>query len=864
LSGQILPLVKALKWEIQKNSRSGRDFMKTSFKIAALAMTALSPVTAWAQEAPEADEGLEKTEIIITARKTEERLQDSPTSVGVATAASIDRLGLDSIQDVSRTTSGIVFDDSFGRDSNRPVIRGQANILGQSGVAFFIDGIYYSGSIADYDVDTIERIEVVKGPQSALYGRNTYSGAINIISKSPGDKWEGKLVADVSEHSRYEVTANVRGPLADGLGLAIGGRYYDFGGEFTNAFDGTKLGQQESKSLFGMLKYDQGGPIRASLRANFTKTDDGQPAIFSQSANSNNCLPDNGALYLGLGRYYCGTILPRPNDITTDYRRQFVDPENVGLESDTLNAAFRVDYDLTDSLTLTSLTGYNKRTADNKTDGDYSANSFQQVIFAAGAAGPAIGGVPPRTSNFAAFARSTQDFTFSNRQDTDDWSQEVRLDFQGDGLRAMIGGYYFRQNDDSRDTRVVPSGALALAQANANAARVSRCARIATCGSFSPITIATTEAAAIAAAGQPDAGLYRPSRNVNNFDIKNKAIFGSLGFDVSDTISLSFEGRLAKETISQATQTFRLGDTVPVPSTVRASFKEFTPRIVADWKVTPDNLLYFIYGEGQKPGGFNSNQAITAGFPTFDAEDVGSVELGSKNTLFDGRLVVNIALYQNRIEGYQLTQNVSVPPSQTSLIVNAGDAKIRGFELDLAVRPVRGIVVTANYAYTDAKFTRGFDENQGVLNDVADDRLVNCSTGDQFPLTTGCQSLFGSIVGKRIPRAPSHSAFIDVDFRTPIGSGDWNFFAGANVTYRSNSFAQVDNLAGTGDSSVTDLRLGVQNDRFKIQGYVKNVFDENAIAQIIRYADANNDLRRNFIAGLRPGRRFGLILTAGF
>jgi iron complex outermembrane recepter protein len=567
-------------------------------------------------------------------------------------SASIERLGLESISDVSKTTSGIIFDDSFGRDSNRPVVRGQANILGQSGVAFFIDGIYYSGSLADYDVDSIERFEVVKGPQSALYGRNTYSGAINIISKAPGDTWEGRVSADISEHDRYEITANVRGPISEGLGIALGGRFYDFGGEFTNRFDGTKVGQQESQSLYGMLKYDNGGRFRASLRGNFTKTDDGQPAIFSQSANANNCLPDIGTLYLGERRYFCGTIIPQQVD--TDYRRQFVDPENAGLESETFNGALRLDFDVTDNLTLTSLTGYNKRTADNKTDGDYSPNSFQQVIFAAVPAGPAVGGVPPRVLNYAAVARSTQDFTFSTRNETDDWSQEIRLDYQGEGIRALIGGYYFRQNDDTADNRVVPPGAVALAQANANAARLSRCARIANCGSFSPITIATTEAAALAAAGQPDIGLYRPSRNTNDFDVTNKAIFGSLGLDVSDTVELVFEGRLAKETIRQTTRTFRLGDAVPAPATVRASFKEFTPRITANWKATPDNLLYFVYGEGQKPGGFNSNQAITAGVPTFDAEDNRSVEIGSKNSFYDGRLCQPVALQQpdRRLSAY--------------------------------------------------------------------------------------------------------------------------------------------------------------------------------------------------------------------
>ena len=181
--------------------------MNISIKAALLAVTALVPSLVLAQTAapaPADDGGY--ADIIVTARKTEEKLQNAPTTVAVATAEMIDRLGLDSVADITKTTAGIVFDDSFGRDGNRPVIRGQANILGSSGVAYFIDGIYYSGSIADYDVESVSRIEVVKGPQSALYGRNTYSGAINIISKMPGDRWEGKVSADISERDRCSVS----------------------------------------------------------------------------------------------------------------------------------------------------------------------------------------------------------------------------------------------------------------------------------------------------------------------------------------------------------------------------------------------------------------------------------------------------------------------------------------------------------------------------------------------------------------------------------------------------------------------------------------------------------------------------------
>lgn len=822
--------------------------MTHSFKACLLAVTALTSVPAMGQEAAPGATAADGDVIIVTARKTEETLQEAPTTVSVVTAAAIDRLGLDNLTDIAKTVPGLVFDDTLGRDANRPVIRGQANILGQSGVAFFIDGIYYSGSLADYDVDTVERFEIVKGPQSALYGRNTYSGAINLISKMPSTTWTGRVQVDLAEDDRYEATANVRGPLAEGLGIVLGGRVLDNAGAFRNAFDGTRIGKQQSYSGYGALQFNNGGPFRASLRANYNVIDDGQPAIFAQSANANNCFPDNSALYRGQNRYFCGVI--RPQAVNTDYRRQFVDPENVGLESKTLNAGLRLDFDFTDELTLTSLTGYNRRTANTKTDGDYSPNSFNMVIFAYGATGPAPAPIiPPRTTRFTAFATSVQDFTFSNRQVTDDWSQELRLAYEGDRIQLMLGGYYFDQNDLTRDTRVVPPGSLARAQANSAAATASLCAQLPNCGIFTPITVT--------AANLPE------SRNVNSFDIENKAIFGSATFDITETLSFSAEGRYAEEKIRQSTLTFNNGQAIPAPRVVQATFKEFTPRFTLSWQATPDNLFYAVYAEGQKPGGFNSNQAILAGFPTFQPEDNKTYEIGTKNTFFDGKLTANLALYHTEVTGYQITQNVSVPPNQVSLTRNGGDARINGAELELLIRPVRNFTVTANYSYVDAKFTAGTDENLGLINDLLDDRLANCSTGDEFPAVTGCQSRFGPIRGKRIPRAPEHTMFVDVDYRTPI-SDDWNFFVGSNVNMVSTSFDQVLNFAETGGSVVVDARLGVQSDRYRVMLYARNLFDEDSVAQILRYADANADLRRNFVAGLRPPRRIGILLTASF
>lgn len=828
--------------------------MKQLVRSILLTATMLTPSALMAQ-AVAADGGdseaqasvISGNEIVVTARKTEERLQEAPLAVAVVTDAAIDRLGFNSVTDLTRATAGLVFDDSFGRDANRPVIRGQANILGDSGVAFFIDGIYFNGSIADYDIDSIARIEVVKGPQSALYGRNTYSGAINIITKSPADRWSGRVQADVSEGMAYDISGSVSGPLAPGLGLIVGGRYFKSEGFVTNQFDGTPIGEQETNSAFAMLKYDNGGALRVGLRGNYTRTRDGQPAIFATDANDNNCLPDNGALYRGQGRYFCGVIQPRR--VSTDYTEQF-EGEFVGNAIDTWNVGLSIDVDLSDNLTLTSLTGYNSRDAVQRTDGDYSPSRFQGVIFATIPLGSPVAPAIP-----FGFASSQTDFSFSNASEREDWSQELRLQYTSDRARLLLGGFYWDQDSVSQDNRVLPPGAQAEANANMLAARQARCAITPRCGSLSPAF---------------PLGTLAESRNSAIDNIRNMAVFGSISYDLTDELSISAEGRYQEERIRTLAQTATVA-AGNIGAAVRgeATFREFLPRITVDYQISPDNLLYAVYSEGQKPGGFNGAAAISVGRATFGAEDVKSYEIGSKNTFLDGALLVNLALFHNQIEGYQLTQPVEVinppaAPQQVTAINNAGDVRINGFEVELVARPSREITLTANYAYASSRFRNGSDENQGVLDDVADDGLVNCSTGDQLPNISGCQSVFGDITGKSLPRAPEHTVFVDLDYRRDIGGSGWQAFAGINAYLLSSSFAQVHNLAETGDSVVSDLRIGAQNDNFRVQFFVRNLFDETAVNQLIRYADANRDLRRNFIAGLRPPRRFGVIAEVRF
>lgn len=851
--------------------------MTKMFRVALLAATVMAPTPVLAQAA--SDDGANArpagNTIIVTARKRQETLQSVPTTVAVATSESIERLGLDNLQDIAKTTPGLVFDESFGRDGNRPVIRGQANILGQSGVAYFIDGIYYTGSIADFDVDSIERMEVVKGPQSALYGRNTYSGAINIITKTPGNRLEGRVTADIAEHDRFEVSAGIRGPIGGGFGFGVNGRFYDFGGEYTNLFDGEKVGKESSYAGSAVLSYDNGGALTGALRGSYRHIDDGQPAIFATDNRDNNCFFDNGGLYQGAGRYYCGVI--EPGVIDTDYKRQFIasEQDKVGLESDTYNVSLNLELDLGGGLTLTSLTGYNKRDATSLTDGDYSRVNFNSTIFAIDAAPGQPAGVYRGRNVFFPSRGDLVDFTFSSRSETEDWSQELRLTYESDVVDIIVGGYYFDQNDADFSTRNVPDNAFDLATEGLNAELARRCSLIADC---TQMIAATTLYAPII--GNVPFNTVAESRNENYNDIRNIAVFGALEWHVTPELNIGLEGRYAEETIDITVFGFNEGQPRPTPSVAAgtiasAKFTKFSPRVTMDYQITPDNLLYAVYAQGQKPGGFNSSTAIIESnkdlnddldVATYAEEEVESFEVGVKNVFGDGALTFNVALFYNEIEGYQLTQNVPTvgpPLGSTSATVNAGDATVKGAEFELVGNLGGGLTLTANYALADSKFTRGTDQNQGLLNDYADDGLNNCSLGKEIEALS-CSSSnmkYGSIIGKNIPRAPVHRVFMDLDYRGELNA-DWDFFTGANLSYTSTSFAQVTNLAETGHSTVVDARLGVTNGQIRLTAYAKNLFDEDAVQQIIRYADPS--FRRNFIAGLRPGRRFGVNASYSF
>lgn len=817
--------------------KSSRPLLALSAAVAtALGSSLALPTQGWAQDALD--------EIIVTARKRAENIQEIPISVTAIGEGLIEDLTIQDLSDISKLTAGLVFDNEFGRTSNRPVIRGQANILGDSGVAYFIDGVYIDGPIADYDLNDVERIEVVKGPQSALYGRNTYSGAINIITRSPGDEFSGNAQFEITDDGQYEVTASVRGPLTETLGGGISARFFNNDGNFTNLFDGQDIGEQESSSVSGVLNFSPSEDVNIRFRAYYAELDDGQPALFHQSALDNNCFFDNGALYGGGGRYFCGVI--QPADINTDFPVQAPEARE---EVETLNTSLKFDWDFGSDWSLSSVTGFNNRNNLGITDGDYQPTSFQTAVFTPG--GFPFAGFPVPPFSFG-YVGSIVDFTFSGYSQEEDISQELRFNYSGDNVEGILGIYYLDQEIIDSDVRTLPDGAAGAAAASFGAAFAEQqalCAANPICDSIVPFF---------------GPGITVP-RDVNQLDTRNIALFGSLSFGIGDNATLTLEGRYQEEKIEQVATVQDLGSPIDQISTAEATFTSFTPRITLDWQRTENNLLYVLAAAGTKPGGFNGTIAQEAGLPTFDEEDVIAVELGSKNTFADGQFNLNLAIFLNSIEGYQLTQNARSGANTTSATVNAGDAEIFGVEIEMAARPqkVEGLGIVLNYALTDAEFTEGFDENLGLINDVIDNGLVDCSIGTQFPGVDGCTSLFGSIAGNQIPRTARHQAFLDIELRRPFGNG-WDWFIGSNYAYESSKFAQVLNFAETGDTALVNARFGFANENYTVNFWGRNITGEDSTPLVLRYADAANSFRRSFAGTGRRDTYFGVTATVKF
>jgi len=811
-------------------------------------------------------------EIIVTARKREENIQETPLSISAFTANMIENANIRDMADIAKFTPGFTLDEEFGRTSGvRPVIRGQSTILGASGVSTFVDGILLNGSILDYDLSDVERIEVVKGPQSALYGRNTYSGAINIITKSPSDGFSGNVKGEGGSFGRVELGGTIRGPVSENVSASLHGRWYKRGGPFLNTFDGTDVGQQESIAASLGLFYEPTDKFSARARLRLSRLNDDQPRLFLTDPSENNLFPDQGGTYLGNGRYFGGEITNRA--IAYDDVRQL---DEKGFEkTDALQASLTLNYELNDQWNLEFINGINADTAESKFDFDHSAESLSPFAVYIGPVFPLFG-----PFFFHAYViDDPADFASVGDSNSFDRSHELRFNYDTENLRGMIGGYYYQGSSKNVGMRQAPS-ALPQLLADGFADQMAR--MVAQCGLHAGDPVAPCFSVpgfdSILNFGSNLADLeLAADRGIRRTERRNLAVFGSIDFDITDKLAVTTEARYKSERVTNDTiarsaiynSQGQQIDFVVSPQVIREeTFTSFNPRFTAKYQLSENSNIYAVAARGDKPGGFNNTNAIPLGFGTYDEETVWAFEGGIKNTFMDGTLILNLAGFHNTISDYQLTQSLALPPNQTTTVIsNVGKVRVIGLEAEMIYRvpSIPGLILNANYALADSEILEGTDLNEGRHLDVADDGRLNCSIGLQNPLAA-CSSentLFGSIVGRALPRAPKHTFNFGVNYTRAL-SDVLDFNVNANVSHETKKFVQVHNLAFVGANTLVNGSIGISSDTLSLTVWGRNLTNEDAVVSAQRFIDPNQSFQRAFGGNPRLPREFGATVRKTF
>ena len=702
---------------------------------------AIFAVSAQAQTAGAEGAGPQREELVITARRREENLNEVPVAIAAFTADDIAKRNIESLVDVAKYTAGFSFENFAGGQTPAPIIRGltQNTLTDRNqNVGTFVNGVHIQqqGNI-DFNLLPIERIEVLRGPQNSQYGRSSFAGAINYVPIQPDTQ---ELNADVQltagTDERLEARANVNFPIIeDMLALQVYGAITEYDGAWKNnfsagdtgipvtdasfgqSFDGTdgNLGGWDNEAFQLQLRFEPSDNLTIDLSHYDSEVNNEQSAIQFVRPQSvsvyglereTNCNPSNAT---GLFRFYCGELDLSPGSIT-------VDPRSVGLTAETELTTFRLDWDITEDVNFTYLGGWN----DLKSNGfSHSSNppnpEFEGCGFFAGGTppcGPGLTGVLFVTGPTEQDARS-HEFRLSG-QGLGSWTDAVRWT-AGFYTSEVEDGTFINSVEQRRSVIEDPTGQIVV------------------------LPFAVAEA---------------------RFKDETEAFFGNISYDFSDIYTLDVEARYSVETRSSSSS--------GLPA---ENFYSFTPRVNLKAQLNEDTMVYGSVAKGSKAGGFNTPSA-DPGFETFDEETNITYELGAKQTLLDGSLQLNSALFYVDWSDLQLPTADLIPSNppatDANFISNLSGAESYGIELEGAY--FIGDHWTVNFAasYTETEFDSDALDF-GIGAQCADSSDPVCES-----VTVGAANA-SPIGGNELPRQPPLQLAAGLEYAGNFGN--WSYFA---------------------------------------------------------------------------------------
>jgi outer membrane receptor protein involved in Fe transport len=812
-------------------------------------------------------------EILVTARKREEKLQDVPISITAFTAEGMRKRNIQDAYDMANFTPNFSMTPNLGRRLDNPTIRGQFGpLIGGTAPngSFFVDGVFVAGNIGSTSVANLERIEVLRGPQSATFGRATFSGAINFITRRPTNEFEGQTNLRAGEDGDVEIGLWGSGPI-------IRDKLYFFAGVSWDKWDGEWRNGLEPYDVVG--GYNPNGYAETGIGVpwgqnsrfvggGFNWSENPQvagdpPCVVNEAGNSGfGCAVTAGDdTKLGGTDTKIATLKlawDATDTLQFNFKYERVEAEDdhyvylfvpPGTENNCYNRAGGPFSGLTpaagddldpDHMTGTRSGGWlcGELTTNSRYVPKLNIPHMRRGVtvatpgsggFVTGGPAPFLGMEETIDRYYVDFIWDLNDYELIARYARNDSTVEYVRDLDrsyslGPALTGLFEAY-------SRDEELDDSIEVRLSSPGDKRVRWS-------------------------------VGYYwydyeqdQFQRNFNGFSesylphgtgsetIVNTAYFGGIEADLADNWRLAFEGRYAKDEISRASPE----ETDPDAPLADQNFYSFSPRVTLSWNIKEDESLtgYAQIAEGNKPGGFNF--AYFDGDTDWDRvnfeedvviveEEATTYELGLKGAYFDGSLTANLSVFYIDWENQAINVSECIPQNeaggfgcQTNNIVrNAGESSVRGLELETQWFPTAHQTYTLAYGYTDATLDDYVDEEFAVLQ---------CPEGcyDTLPgveeLTPDARALvdeLGNVNGNAAPRAPKHNLAVSQVYQAPLFTSQVEWYVRNDVIYESKTYTTASNLTWAPEQWTWNARLGLESAKWSVSLYVDNVTNEKS------------------------------------
>jgi iron complex outermembrane receptor protein len=620
---------------------------------------------AGADEAASAKAGSGLEEIVVTARKRAEELGDTPVSISAFTAKSLQERQVERLDDVARFVPNLVFDSGTGGtggSANAQVfIRG----IGQSdflfttdpGVGIYIDGVFFPRSLgAILDVVDLERIEVVRGPQGTLFGKNTIGGAISLTSARPTDTFGGHGELAVGNYNRLDFKGSVNIPLIeDRLASSIAFSRQRRDGYVRRLSDGNSLGDVDSTAARGRLLLKAADNVNVLLAADVTRRREQTIATSGRAFSNSGLILNLWNAYAGRGTF--GTQYDTGDPFTTNASGPSYSDLDLWGVSGTVDWTF-------ESAALKSISAYRSQKARFAGDDDASPLQYLET---------------------------------NNNDHEHMFSQELQLTGQAlqDRLTWLVGAFYLRESANNHNHNWLYPGLYAGLERLAgpiNGSALS--APTAPGGPGNPLNI----------------GYDGNQMRYIAQDTESAALYTHAIFKLTPKLNASAGVRYSHDKKEFDTSVLRIDANVYVlpPGTHASnSWNSVSPKLGLDYHWTSDVMSYVSVSRGFKSGGFNGRpRQANAALQTFDPETAWAYETGLKSSWLERRLVANAAVFYTKYQDIQFTATQTVNNDIAAVVANAGEATIKGVELELAARPVSGFDLTLAVGYTDASYDR--------------------------------------------------------------------------------------------------------------------------------------------------------------